>query len=101
MITFLDAIETKSRKSESSVSLSSKMTYFHRTEALELQRRVQSRADRELAFRASSTYYEAVKWCLNFSDQSISGPHKEEWHPALEFYNEVVIPLADLAKLGG
>lgn len=101
LMTFLDAIEGKSRKTESSVPLSSKMTYFHRIEALELQRRVQSRADRELAFRVGSTYYGAVNWCLNFADLSISGPQEEEWHPALEFYNEVVIPLTDLAKFSG
>jgi hypothetical protein len=101
LITFLDAIESKSSKSEFSVLLSSKMTQFHRTEALELQRRVQSRADRELAFRVGAKYHGAVKWCLNFADRSTDGPQEEEWHPALEFYNEVVIPLADFAKFGG
>lgn len=100
LITFLDAVESKSRKNESPVSLSSKMTYFHRVEALELQRRVQSRADRELAFRIGSTYYRAVKWCLTFVEMSINTTKEEEWHPALEFYNQVVIPLADLAKFG-
>jgi hypothetical protein len=101
LMSFLDAVGNKSSKSEFSVSLSSKMTHFHRTEALELQRRVYSRADRELSFRVGEKYYEAVKWCLKFADTPTDASHEENWHPALELYNKVVIPLEDVAKIGG
>ncbi|ODH52793.1 hypothetical protein GX48_00987 [Paracoccidioides brasiliensis] len=98
-----------------SVQLSSSMSRFQLPEALELQRRVTSRADRELAFRVGTTYFDAVKWCLGYADKhndadsTISNAENTatteaiqsfgDWHPALDFYNQVVVPLRKIANV--
>ncbi|EGC47013.1 conserved hypothetical protein [Histoplasma capsulatum var. duboisii H88] len=103
--------------SATSVQLSSTMKRFQQPEALELQRRVTSRADRELPFRVGTAYFDVVKWCLGFADRhndvdgTIGGRATadtvaattasegcNDWHPALEFYNRVVVPLKQLAN---
>ncbi|EEQ89297.1 hypothetical protein, variant 1 [Blastomyces dermatitidis ER-3] len=101
------------------VQLSSSMKRFQRPEALELRRRVISRADRELAFRVGTPYFDVVKWCLEYADQhndvvdsticknaaadTVAAATATEgftdWHPALEFYNRVVVPLRKIAKI--
>ncbi|PGH27120.1 hypothetical protein AJ80_01076 [Polytolypa hystricis UAMH7299] len=101
--TFLDAEVSKTSRATTTtspvlVTLSSKMEVFQRPEALELQRRVTSRADRELPFRIGSTYHDVVKWCLSFSTQLRDASIREDWHPALEFYNQAVVPLRKLAN---
>ncbi|KAI9858398.1 MAG: hypothetical protein M1813_007502 [Trichoglossum hirsutum] len=99
LVSFLDSGASRSTgaSTPTPVYLSSKMKRFHRIEALELRRRVVARSDRELAFRAGSAYFAAVKWCLSFGDQP--GDQGDEWHPALEFYNRVVVPLRKLANI--
>lgn len=84
---FLDS-EAKS----SSVKLSSKMKRFGREQALELRRRIEYRLERELAFRVGTTICDVVKWCLRFGDTK-SEDDLEDWQPALEFYENVVVPL--------
>ncbi|OJD23115.1 hypothetical protein ACJ73_05534 [Blastomyces percursus] len=105
--------------STSAVQLSSTMKRFQRPEALELRRRVISRAERELAFRVGTPYFDVVKWCLEYADQHNdvdSTVYKNtaadtaaaasategfnDWHPALEFYNRVVVPLRKIANVG-
>ncbi|KAK0734632.1 hypothetical protein B0T26DRAFT_746510 [Lasiosphaeria miniovina] len=86
----------------SAVILSSDMKLFHEPHAVELRRRVLSRADSELGFRVGSKYYGAVKFCLEMDDGRLgaAGAAAEEdglaipFHPAMEFYNNVVVPLA-------
>ena len=84
---FLDA-EMKG----SGVRLSSKMKHFGREQALELRRRVEIRLEKELAFRVGTVVCDVVRWCLRFGD-SRSGDDVEDWQPALEFYENVVVPL--------
>ncbi|KLJ12172.1 hypothetical protein EMPG_09600 [Blastomyces silverae] len=100
------------------VQLSSTMKRFQRPEALELRRRVISRADRELAFRVGTPYFDVVKWCLEYADQhndvdstifkssaantaaaATATEGFNDWHPALEFYNRVVVPLRKIANI--
>ena len=52
-----------------------------------LKKRVLDRLDKELAFRVGTVYYQAVLWY-------------QSYHPALEFYNNVVAPLNRLSILG-
>ncbi|PGH04268.1 hypothetical protein GX51_03613 [Blastomyces parvus] len=104
--------------SATAVQLSSTMKRFQRPEALELRRRVISRADRELAFRVGTPYFGVMKWCLEYADQhndvdrticesaaadSVAAATATEgfndWHPALEFYNRVVVPLRNIANI--
>ncbi|KAK3382661.1 prion-inhibition and propagation-domain-containing protein [Lasiosphaeria ovina] len=88
--------------SSSAIILSSGMEIFHEPHAVELKRRVLSRADSELGFRVGSKYYGAVKFCLEMDDGQLgaAGAAAEEdglaipFHPAMEFYNNVVVPLA-------
>jgi hypothetical protein len=54
-----------------------------------------AKCDKELAFWTGSVYYELVRWCLTFADQTpLPGLSKS---PVLEFYNIAVAPLARLA----
>jgi hypothetical protein len=71
------------------------MTYFHKDEALELQRRVLALLDKEMAFKVGTRYCEVVRWCLAF----VQREEEEEWHPALGFYNHVVVPLEKCAMV--
>ncbi|PGH11905.1 hypothetical protein AJ79_04597 [Helicocarpus griseus UAMH5409] len=115
------SLTSTSTTATTSPRLSSTMKRFHRPEALELQRRVCSRADRELAFRVGTTYFDVVKWCLGYADRhndvdgtvinatAIVAPALDanaaavedcdDWHPALEFYNRVVVPLRRIANM--
>ncbi|PGH35750.1 hypothetical protein GX50_01463 [[Emmonsia] crescens] len=109
---------TPTSTSATAAQLSSTMRRFQRPEALELQRRVTSRADRELAFRVGTPYFGVVKWCLGHADQrndvdSTIGNSSaaatlatatategfDDWHPALEFYNRVVVPLSKMTNV--
>ena len=74
------------------VRLSSKMKHFGREEALELRRRVLIRLERELAFRVGTTVCDVVRWCLQFADTRV-GDEVQDWQPALEIYENVVVPL--------
>ena len=116
LLSFLDAVIPPSTDPSASASasvdanmgtnpvpLSSKMKYFHRAEALALRRIVLLRIDHDLAFRVGTTYCNVVKWCLNFADSNANDGKKNgeqegrnashHQHPALEFYNHVVMPL--------
>ncbi|KAL7804897.1 prion-inhibition and propagation domain-containing protein [Trichoderma aethiopicum] len=81
-----------------SVSLSADMASFHKPHALELKKRVVGRVDSELAFRVGSPFCQAVTFCLKFADEQPdtgAGDGGEVGvHPAMEFYNNVVVPLA-------
>ena len=72
--------------------LSSKMKYYGREQALELRRRIYIRLERELAFRVGTTVCDVVRWCLQFADTRL-GDDAEDWRPALEFYENVIVPL--------
>ncbi|KAM7214472.1 Prion-inhibition and propagation domain containing protein [Rhypophila decipiens] len=65
------------------------MNRFHEPEARELKRRVDMRMEREMAYRMGTKYKRAVEWCL-----SLPGPVQ-----AVEFYDEVVVPLQDISSL--
>jgi len=88
-----------------SVNLSADMKTFHAPHALELKKRVLGRVDNELAFRVGSTYCQAVKFCLEFADRQTEGDALDGGevgvHPAMEFYDNVVVPLASLPNLFG
>jgi hypothetical protein len=108
LATFLDARVTKST-SDAKRSLSSKSESFQQPDAEELQKRVLYRVDSELAFRVGTVYRDVVRWCLTMADESHARLVKnmrgdsiqdEEWHPALEFYNKVVVPLSQVARQG-
>jgi hypothetical protein len=108
LATFLDARVTKST-SDAKKLLSSKSESFQRPEAEELQKRVLYRVDNELAFRMGTVYRDVVRWCLTMADESHArlvqnvrenSTQQEEWHPALEFYNRVVVPLCQVARQG-
>jgi hypothetical protein len=73
------------------------MSHFHRDEALELQKRVKTRLEKELPFRVGSSYCEVVRCRLSFNDRSVT--MENDWHPALDFYNHVVVPLEGCANL--
>ncbi|OCK75839.1 hypothetical protein K432DRAFT_396936 [Lepidopterella palustris CBS 459.81] len=73
-----------------------KMTTSHRPEAKELQRRVLLLVDGDMSFRARTVYRDVVRWCLGFADKA--NTKEEEWHPALEFNDRVVVPLESLVR---
>lgn len=77
----------------------SKADVFSPDDARELQKRVMKVVRKELAFRVGREYRDAVKWCLTYADADELDSEHEVWHPALEFYNRVVVPLSHLAKL--
>jgi len=84
-----------------SVSLSADMKYFHVPHAFELRKRVIARVSNELAFRMGSSYCNAVRFCLELAERQPNGEDIDigevGLHPAMEFYNNVVIPLSSLA----
>jgi hypothetical protein len=87
------------------VELSGQMKAFHEPHAMELKKRVQGRVEAELAFRVGSPFYRAVKFCLEFADRNklvdaaaVDDPGEVGVHPAMEFYDNVVVPLAGLAS---
>ncbi|KAK3372271.1 prion-inhibition and propagation-domain-containing protein [Podospora didyma] len=87
-------------RSEGSGILAPDMKIFHAPHAAELKRRVIARAYAELGFRVGTKYAAAVKFCLEMGDNyvveagSSRGSTEIPLHPALEFYNNVVVPLA-------
>jgi len=82
------------------VELSGNMKLFHEPHAVELRKRVLARVEAELAFRVGSPYCRAVKFCLEFADmqadEGAAGVGEVGVHPAMEFYDNVVVPLAGL-----
>lgn len=82
------------------VELSKDMMVFYAPHAVELRRRVAARVETELAFRVGSPYCRAVKFCLEFADrpEDTGGVDAGEVgsYPAMEFYDNVVVPLAAL-----
>ncbi|KAI6348140.1 hypothetical protein MCOR25_010852 [Pyricularia grisea] len=88
------------------VRLSRDMTLFHTPHALLLKKLVLRHVDSELAFRVGSPYHRAVVYCLRAADvyddengnvKDLSDEGDLASHPALEFYNQVVVPLARLS----
>jgi hypothetical protein len=84
------------------VELSGDMKVFHAPHAVELRRRVMSRVDSQLAFRVGSPYSRAVRFCLEFADKQPDAGAADGGevgvHPAMEFYDNVVVPLAGLVS---
>jgi hypothetical protein len=83
------------------VELSAVMKEFYKPHAEELRKRVVARVESELAFRVGSPFCRAVQFCLEFADKrgEVSGTvdvGEVGVHPAMEFYNNVVVPLAAL-----
>ncbi|KAL2194987.1 prion-inhibition and propagation-domain-containing protein [Corynascus similis CBS 632.67] len=105
LASFLDAKKSSSlslSSQASGVELSGEMKLFHSPHATELKRRVMSRVDSELAFRVGSSFCQAVKFCLEFGDimpdaGAVDGGEVGV-HPAMEFYDNVVVPLARLVN---
>ncbi|KAH8816572.1 prion-inhibition and propagation-domain-containing protein [Xylogone sp. PMI_703] len=89
-------LNSKPIREKPRVQLSPDMTHFHEEEALELRDRVIYRIDNEMHFRVGSKFRDAVKWCLTFSENS----DEDDWHPALGFHNNVIVPLDMCATLG-
>ena len=83
------------------VELSGDMKVFYRPHAVELRKRVAARAEAEMAFRVGSPYCRVVQFCLEFADRQpdVGSVDVGEVgvHPAMEFYNNVVVPLAGLS----
>ncbi|TLS24362.1 hypothetical protein PpBr36_08941 [Pyricularia pennisetigena] len=88
------------------VRLSRDMRLFHRPHALLLRKMVLRHVDSELAFRVGSPYHRAVVYCLKAADvyddangdvKALCDEEDLASHPALEFYNQVVVPLARLS----
>ena len=101
---FLEAIKrSSSSRSGGGVTLFADMQMFHAPQAAELKRRVLARVESELAFRVGSPYFSAVKFCLEFADRQpgagvdASDGGEVGMHPAMEFYDNVVVPLASLS----
>lgn len=92
----LDAKSLNPTSDENRVQFSSKMKQFHKEAAMELQRRVIARVEGEMAFRVGSIYRNVVQWCLKYAEASRE--HEEEWHPSLDFNDNVVVPLESLAR---
>ncbi|PMD18488.1 hypothetical protein NA56DRAFT_647924 [Hyaloscypha hepaticicola] len=85
--------------------LSTNMQSFTESDARELQKRILYFVDREMAFRVGTRYRDAVRWCLTHADEKMESGLQEgldngvlataevDWRSALEFYNNVVVPL--------
>jgi hypothetical protein len=90
--------------------LSTTMDSFTETDARELQKRILYFVDREMAFRVGTRYRDAVRWCLTHADEKMESSLQElldngvfataelDWRSALEFYNNVVVPLERLTS---
>ncbi len=96
------------RRAES-VILSGDMETFHAPHAGELRKRVLARVENEMAFRVGSRYAEVVKFCLGFADRLEGGEGTRSGgveggevglHPAMKFYDHVVVPLAQGGDMG-
>ncbi|GAB1319904.1 Prion-inhibition and propagation-domain-containing protein [Madurella fahalii] len=85
-----------------SVELWENMESFHAPHAAELRKRVIDTVNSELAFRVGSPFCQAVRFCLEFADKhqdvETSDGSEVGVHPAMEFYNNVVVPLAELSS---
>lgn len=66
---------------------------FHREEATVLKDLVVECVDKKVAFQMGTGYRDAARWCLQLADGGGSGTDAEREHPALSFYNHVVVPL--------
>ncbi|KAK4121517.1 hypothetical protein N657DRAFT_577590, partial [Parathielavia appendiculata] len=97
-----DFAPQSSRATSSGVELSGDMDVFHAPHAVELKRRVIHVVESELAFRVGSLYYRAVKFCLEFADRQpdpgVADGGEVGVHPAMAFYDNVVVPLAGLVQ---
>ncbi|EJT82314.1 hypothetical protein GGTG_02288 [Gaeumannomyces tritici R3-111a-1] len=100
---------TTTTTARAEITLSKDMKTFHEPHARLLRRHVLRHVDAELAFRAGSPYRAAVGYCLGGDDDdadgAAAGRDDDPWsvpsaaaHPALEFYDRVVVPLARLAN---
>lgn len=88
LASFLDGITATGQR-----RFPTKIECFHRPEAMILKTMVLDRLKKEFAFRFGTVYYEAVKWCLTRADLPLADLDEDPVHPALEFYNNVLIPL--------
>lgn len=100
LLDFLDANAADFLEEPESRTLSKKMEMFTSDDAKELQRRVLRLVRKELAFSMGMQYRDAVKWCLQYADQDQLRTEGDDWHPALEFHDKVVVPLSHLASTG-
>ncbi|KAH7397247.1 prion-inhibition and propagation-domain-containing protein [Pyrenochaeta sp. MPI-SDFR-AT-0127] len=104
---FLDNKKSSNEK-PNPLDLSSKMETFTEANAKELQKRVLYIVDKELAFRVGTPYRDAVRWCLTQADEKMNSEAPQalggrvvteaerDWRPALNFFNNVVVPLERL-----
>lgn len=72
---------------------------FGEEQAKTLRKHVLKRLESEFAFRVGIKYAEATRFCLEFRERVVKTEEEEgglERHPALEFYNCVVVPLSRL-----
>jgi len=90
-LTQFRALEASAQTSGGQASRLQRPGSFHRDEAIVLQKQVVNMADSKLAFLFGTDLYKVIKWCLVFADQNATGPSK---NPVLEFYDNVVAPLA-------
>jgi hypothetical protein len=102
---FLD-VKTTSNANSHPPRLSSTMKDFSQADAEELQKRVLYFVDKEMAFRVGTPYCNAVRWCLTHADEKMKIEMQQvlsntglvasaevDWRPALDFYNNIVVPL--------
>lgn len=75
------------------VALPRDMQHFHRQEATILRDRVLYTVRKDLPFRMGSIYADVARWCLRCDAQTLD---RNEFTPALAFYDNVVEPLAGL-----
>lgn len=76
------------------------MDVFGEEQAKTLRKHVFRRLESEFAFRVGTAYMEATRFCLEFGEREATEEEEGfERHPALEFYNCVVVPLSRLAEV--
>ncbi|OJD17348.1 hypothetical protein AJ78_02533 [Emergomyces pasteurianus Ep9510] len=85
--------------SATAVQLSSTMGRFQRPEALELLRRVTSRADRYADQQNGVDGNNPNGATAATAGTAPVAESFDDWHPALEFYNRVVVPLRKIANV--
>ena len=90
-----DTILAATPRGQPRVKLSPTMEKFHSEEATELKNRVLSLVKGKMAFQVGSVYKAVVIWCLEFVERVERT--EELWPAALQFNDNVVVPLERLA----
>lgn len=95
LLAFLD-LKTKDAGPEQAVTLSSRMTKYTRAEADVLRQRVTNTMKGLGPFRVGARFAQAAIWCLEAANTNLGSKSSVEHQPALDFYNNVVVPLGRL-----